>query len=134
MNECGDKCFCSGEGQYCDQGRCLPCKTDKDCSFLGQNCNTATGQCVDKSFSPESDCYNEGENPFEQQCAKSHCCTGTELRLHPKDPKNSQPYYICSKDESYPLASDKPPQCAKGTPTSCFGTLFCPHTPPSGVY
>jgi hypothetical protein len=51
MNECGDKCWCTGEGQYCDQGRCLPCKTDKDCSFLGQKCNTATGQCVDKSFS-----------------------------------------------------------------------------------
>jgi hypothetical protein len=51
MNECGEKCLCSGEGQYCDQGRCLPCKTDKDCSWLGQNCNTATGQCVDKSFS-----------------------------------------------------------------------------------
>jgi hypothetical protein len=51
-NECGETCGC-GEGQYCDgYRRCLPCKTDKDCDFMNQNCNTATGECVDKSFSP----------------------------------------------------------------------------------
>ena len=50
-NECGETCGC-GEGQYCDgYRRCLPCKTNKDCAFMNQNCNTATGECVDKSFS-----------------------------------------------------------------------------------
>jgi hypothetical protein len=50
-NECGETCGC-GEGQYCDGWRrCLPCKIDKDCAFLGKTCNKATGECLDNSFS-----------------------------------------------------------------------------------
>ena len=71
---------------------------------------------------PESDCYKEGENPFGQHCAKSACCPGTQLRLHPKE-GNIEPYYICSNDTKLP--TNITPKCDSKTSRSCLTSSFC---------
>lgn len=82
---------------------------------------------IPTSAPPESDCYKEGENPFGQHCAKSDCCPGTKLRLHPKE-GNIQPYYICSSDPNLP--TNITPKCDSKTSRSCFTSSFCTTSPP----
>ena len=128
---CGSPCkiddstispYVTSEGQTCSYaifGDSTPCTLPDSPTTIPTSSPTHSPTPVP----PESDCYKEGENPFGLGCTKSACCPGTKLRLHHKDSKHQDPYYICSSDINLP--TNITPKCDSKTSRSCFTSSFC---------